>query len=221
MIIAVMLYPDDELGQIRYASMRLANLLDENGTPELLELKYSRVLWDAPSREDISDMGLAQAKRGMAAGEVVWEVRNDDDNGVKEASINRSLKSLSKWLSPESQVYVDRERPKHISKGMLRKDFEYFRPAGHLWAAAVYFQKYHPSGWAGIADPHSILFDNIPFFLAVAENYRHFGENWVAKRRSDRVSLLDAATTWKVPKLNCPYELPSVEIEYGEENQAD
>ena len=221
MVLAVMLYPNDDVKQFQYMSMRLANLRDLAGDPEDLHFIYSKALWDAPSRAEVERLGSARTKRAMNAGGVVFIIRREHDLYLPEPSINSALMTWSDFLRSGGKMYRDGETIKRSSKSLIRRDFNEFRSVAHLWAAAVYFAYEHPAGSVGIVKPHDAMFENLEFFLAVSEDYREFGESWAAARSKDPVPVLNESETWKVPKSDCPYTLPHVDLVYGESSSDD
>jgi len=90
--------------------------------------------------------------------------------------------------------YRDGSEPNR-SERSIRTDLATYRTVAHLWAAASHFINYEHCGpSAGVLNR-----TDLPYFLAVSEQYRVFGESWTPPRNPRLGPILDPANTWRVP----------------------
>ena len=207
-VMARMLYPNDESAATDYWCARTSKSFDSEGrtrdTPQIIDQQ----LRDAPSRAEIESEVIQLQSRGENAGSIIWSIREALDR-KEEPSINGALRKRSDDLRSASQK-LDGRAKFNLSVDRVKNDWKDFRPVAHLWAAffcSFMLPHINDKNLLG----HEVMSSDLPHFLAVAEDYRRFGESWVSKRSGRgryTARLLDPGATWKVP---ASYGLPDVQ----------
>jgi hypothetical protein len=158
-------------------------------------------LLNAPSLDAIEQEAVERIARGRNAGAVLHYLRKMVVRGVKEPSINKAIRERDFVLQRSGRKY---------GESRVKSDWREFRSVAHLWAAHTFVEFHCPH----VASDASATFDamrqDLPFFLAVAESFRGFGESWSSARqkKGSTTTLLDPTATWRPPS---GYELASFE----------
>jgi hypothetical protein len=70
-VLARMLYPADDTRANQYVAARVTRWIDEVDPEYDPGLDINRILWDAPSRDEIEACATARSRRGRNAGDIV------------------------------------------------------------------------------------------------------------------------------------------------------
>jgi hypothetical protein len=203
-----MLYHFDQSRYTVLLSTRVSRICDEAEARPGIRVErpaeFATVFIDAPSRDEIEVEAKQEAHRGMDAGDILVLLHEMVASGIKEPSVRKAIKLRELHLRDRNYRLADGSTPNR-SESTIRANLERHRPAAHLWAAASYFSTY-PGESVTLS---KALYQDLPFFLAVAEAYRRFGEHWVAIRDSTKKTFLNPQETLSIVGQ---LELPVIEF---------
>lgn len=203
-----MLYHFDQNNYTALLSTRVSRICDEaearSGIPIERPAEFSTAFLDAPSRDEIEVEAKREAHRGMDAGDILVLLHEMVESGVKEPSVRTAIKLRQQHLRDRNYRLADGGTPNR-SESTIRANLKRHRPAAHLWAAASYFSTY-PNESVTLS---TALYQDLPFFLAVAEEYRRFGELWVATRDATKKTFLNPQKTLRIVGQ---LDLPDIEF---------
>lgn len=212
---ARMIYPGDETRIMRDVAMRMTRAAEDAGKVCELDVVLTSPLWDAGPREKLEEDAVKQTKSAENAGFIVYDIRRRFDQGDETASKKQAVRDRSAFLKDVDSMHPDGSDP-NDSETHVKSKFKEFESVAHFWAAIYCFDHGFVAGCKHIASGSKAMLAELPLFLAVAEDYRLFGESWSNTRQDQGRSfpLLDPSVTWKVPRNDCPYALPDVKLIY-------
>ena len=180
-----MLHPTDDTAAIRYAAALIHKVHGSRRKLVIDPLLYG------DSLPDIEKDALDRVERANNAGAVLHYVRKMGLRG-KKVGLRMAYEHRDGVLQSSGRKY---------GESRVKSDFYEFRTVAHLWCAHTFTNITNAN-----AEPvKALLRKDMPYFLAVAECYRKFGEEWTALRRKNPEPLLYSEETWKVPD---DYPLP-------------
>ena len=196
----VMLWPDDEesrrrlmtacyANEFRYLIRRLAKLDPSPNSVRITVLaEVSDLLAASPRLSDLAADRKRRAMHGTIAGQILLDTLFDHHRGSK-----RGLGAIKQDIS---QRFARSKNFKGLSISNINNTvWRTFWPVAHLWSA--HFVRQHNLVIDGQPTSSPSWLDDLPHFLAVAEQLRRDGET-CHPRRSDQ-PILDPVKTWKAP----------------------
>lgn len=206
-VMSRMLYLSDEKAAIDYYCMKISRIFDKaeraSDTPQAVDQQ----LRDADSRSEIESAIFAIQSRGANAAAVVQYIRDARDRD-EFPSINDAIRARESVLKFEASK-LDGRVGFNLSFDTVKKNWHIFRPVAHLWAA--FFANHTlPHIRNEALEGHELMCVDLRWFLAIAEDYRHFGESeeWERSGRGRFTApLFYSEAMWRVPST---YALPIV-----------
>lgn len=212
-LLATMIYPNDQKRRHGMMSVKLVNgLLNEEIYKDIGKEILSSII-NSPEEDKINKDVKLRFKYGQISGDVLSFLHRMHWDGHKEPSLRKAYYLVSEDYKATKTIAGDNIPS---SDKILRESFEEYKNVSHFWAAIREMQIILG---AQTQEGKSLLnpFASIAVFcldyklflstLAIAEQLRLFGESFIPSREKSRKSVLDPATTWKVPEA---FPLPSI-----------
>ena len=219
-LLSFMIYPNVEQQKDReklIAALFFHTLYKSGYKGSVPHVIAERLLYSPPP-EKLTSLVSNMYLRGRLAGSVLCALHKMCLDGVSEPSIKKARFLVHKDL--EETTTLSGKSTKCSTK-KLAQCFEEFRSVVHLHAAMYNLDgPVHRSHNISGENSYSINLlkvvmllcngDGIRFFLAVAERYRKFGEQFCPARQKNPAQLLAPGSTWTPPS---GFPLPEVQLD--------
>jgi hypothetical protein len=202
-VIATMCHPDDS--EQRQRTFETLDLKARYDAVDPVSEHLVRLIQEVSVQAESAMLGLGESGYGISvAGNLLLLVLSAATYSPRDASLARAIRA---WCRDQALGRTVGGHYVPASERNVRGVWKRFKPVAHLCAALhVNF------------DPRDVekttLLNDLPSFLAIAENYRVFGENHhppggrTGNKPLTRTTTLDPLETWHLPT---DLKLPTVE----------
>lgn len=209
-VYAAMAHPRNELHRDEFVAALItkcmAEMAEENCESEIeVPVSVLRVLLNAPSQDEIVERATDAVKKGAVAGDLLLFVAEMYLTGYERPSIRKAIYMAETYFSNASDGCGKRFSAK---RSFIYECWKEYKPVSHLWAA--FRASFFSHGVHGLPNLYeTLLGGDLRKFLAFAEAFRIFGENYIQPDTKPREPVLRHQETWKVPE---GFLLPEVRL---------
>jgi hypothetical protein len=208
-IYAAMAHPDNERYRHEFEATHICQRILENTNIEIENPKLLlKAILNSPSFEDVVKRSAISTGKGVVAGDVLRFLAQMHYAGQQEPSVRKAVYLVKDYLSDAVDSFGNKGATSEIS---IRKCWETYKPVAHYWAA---FRACSLSPHNDFPKLSETLFgDELNKFLAIAEFFRRFAENFKPSRIKLQEPLLPIDDLWRIPEN---YKLPEISLDVDE-----
>jgi hypothetical protein len=203
-VYASMAHPQNELHRDEFVASLITRVMTEENCEFEIETPVSvlRVLLNAPSLEEIVKRASDAARKGSVAGDLLCFVAEMCMTGCDRPSIRKAIYMTEGYFSNALDGHGKEFSAK---RSFIYECWKEYKSVAHLWAAkrVCLLSPSMPSLY------ETLFGDDLAKFLAFAEAFRIFGENYIQPYTKPCEPLLPHQETWKVPE---GFTLPKVNL---------
>ena len=208
---AVTLFPNDSaLRDQLFAMYRVSGEVRDLAGDQVLPVSAHTLnrLIDAPGYADMRIRVTEAARRAVIAADVLCVIYLMDKfslrepKAFREPSLNKAFAVIRAYAKEETTAYGDGSRM-DTSVTRIRECWKEFKSVAHLCAARRINKAYPYT-----EDHKSMYTDGFKSYLQVAQSFYHFGVSFIPKRLKPCEPILNAETSWTLPRSIRPKDPP-------------
>ena len=173
--------------------------------------KIIRIFSNAPSCEEVMDLSIVNSLNALDAGEILFGVYYFNKKLPEaEIGIKKAVFLLHKYgdfqgqkvkMKMGKQIRIPKNKLHKPGCRTIEKHWDEYKPVAHFFAALKFFEGNRNKR---IINLDLLKPDNILNFLAISNQIREFGENYIPKQGVKK-TLLTKNEVWSVG-IDCPLQ---------------